>query len=159
MNSRSHEDGEMTAPRRLFASVVIVAVIAGLLIPLSWERGRDSFPLSPFPMFSRALKDASLSIDYAVAVSPSGAEEFIPPSLVANFEVLQARATLANAVRRGPKAATALCESIAKRVAEDDDFADAFEVRIVHADMDAVAYLRGEGEGRRRPVALCKVPR
>lgn len=135
-------------------------MLGAVAYPFAWPPTRDSFPLSNYPMFSRELSAASFSLQYAVGVTADGAREHLAPHLVANGEVLQARAVLGNAVSRGRSATMALCRSIAERVAEADDLSAIDEVRIVTGRHDAVDYLTGKDRvGKERVHGRCPVPR
>lgn len=144
---------------RLYAYAVSAVLIALALYPLSWPRGRDSFPLSPYPMFSANRKSAVMTLEYAVGLEPGGERHFIAPELVANDEVLQARAVLSRAVASGPGAAMTLCEHIASRVGSDGaELKEVREIRIVRGTHDAVKYLaEDDRSGTERVFASCRV--
>jgi len=126
--------------------------------PVSWPKGRDSFPLSSYPMFARREVDPTVRLDYAVGIDAGGGRHVIGPQYVANSEVLQARAALARAVRT-PAKTEELCRSISERIAGDDDFDDVVEVHIVSGRYDAVAYLRHGRVGDERVRGRCEVKR
>ena len=139
--------------------LAVSAVILGLTIwPVSWPTGRDSFPLSSYPMFARREVNPTVHLHYAVGFDGGGGRHVIGPEYVANSEVLQARAALSRAVTNKAKT-DALCRSIAERVASDDDFDSVIEVRIITGRHDAVAYLRGETTGHERIRGRCEVSR
>jgi hypothetical protein len=139
---------------------VILVVVVATMVPISWPPGRDSFPLSSYPMFSRRLPTARMTAQYAVAVDAAGGRSPLAPELVANDEVLQARAVLAHAVRRGSGDIDALCRRIAGRVARTRALGHVIEVRIVTGEHDAVAYLTGRDRvGRERLHGRCPVSR
>lgn len=145
---------------RAYAYVVIAVVLAAVSYPFTWPLSRDSFPISNYPMFSRRLPEPTVTLQYALGLEPDGTRHHLPPRLVANEEVLQARATLARAVSQGQGATRALCRSIAERVARHDDFTAVTEVRIVSGTHDAVAYLTGrDTSGREDVYGRCKVAR
>lgn len=146
----------------LVSAVVLVAVAYPVTWPVAWPGAHDSFPLSNYPMFSRPLPQPSLRLVYAVGVERDSTRHHLPPSVIANEEVLQARAVLSQTVARGEAASLALCRQLAERVAASDDAfaADIIEVRIVTGDHDAVAYLTGDDrEGRERIHSFCPVER
>jgi hypothetical protein len=145
---------------RVYAYLVSAAVLAAMAYPVTWPLTRDSFPLSNFPMFSRRLPEPTVTIQYALGLEAGGARHHVPPQLVANREVLQARAVLARAVHQGPEATGALCRVVAGRVAEAGPPWDAVtEVQIVTGTHDAVAYLTGKDtRGRERVHGRCRVP-
>ncbi|MEM1030580.1 MAG: hypothetical protein AAGN82_09530 [Myxococcota bacterium] len=104
----------MTRDERLRASLVSVGLLAAVASPLL--HGRDSFPLSTFPMFSRA-RPTELALDHVVLVGPEGHREPVPPALVFSREVLQTKVAVQRAVRRGRGPALALCREVAGRLA------------------------------------------
>lgn len=145
---------------RIFGYLVFAIVVAAVAYPLTWPRGRDSFPLSSYPMFSRKLPTAEFSLQYAVGVTTDGKRHHLAPEFVANDEVLQARAVLRRAVRGGKRAVTRLCQRIARRVSVDADLRAVEHVRIVTGRHDAVAYLTGRDRvGKERVHGQCRVKR
>ena len=154
-----HRSGEAAhVGGRLFGYLVCVLVLAATLWPLTWPRGRDSFPLSSYPMFSRKLPTATFSSQYTVAVDGDGGRHHLPPEMIANEEVLQASVVLRRAVhtrRAGP-----LCREVARRVAASSRFRQATVVKIVTGRHDAVAYLRGSDRvGDEKVHARCAIRR
>lgn len=145
---------------RVYAYLVIAAVLAAVSYPFTWPLSRDSFPLSNYPMFSRRLPEPTVTLQYALGLEPDGTRHHLPPRLVANEEVLQARAVLARAVSQGEQTTQSLCRTIAGRVARHRDFEAVTEVRIVSGTHDAVAYLTGrDTRGREDVYGRCPVPR
>ena len=152
----------MSAGERALAWVVSIAVLGAVLWPLAWPSGRDSFPLSSYPMFARGRRSAELRAVYAVATDGRGERRYVPPALVANREVLQARAVLDRAARGGKQDAAILCGEIAGRIAAGAGaapFASAVEVRIVRARHDAGVYFDTGALGREKVLARCPVER
>jgi hypothetical protein len=144
---------------RTAAYLVIAVVLAAVLLPLRWPQDRDSFPLSNYPMFARGRRSPELKLVYAVAIGPEDRRTYVPPELVANREVLQARAVLARAASRGVRAGRELCESIARRVAAARGaLAGAGEIRIVRGRHDSVRYFETGELGAERVLARCQVP-
>src|SRR5690606_8698676 len=94
---------------RASALIVSAVFIAATLWPLAWEPARDSFPLSPYPMFSSVRERPW--IDVVVGFDAEGRERRIGPKLIANAEVMQAAQTVSQAIRR--KQAPSLCEQVA----------------------------------------------
>jgi hypothetical protein len=137
------------ADRPLFAYGVIVGTAALVVSPALSSAPRDSFPLSTYPMFSSGRKDATVSVDHAVAIDGSRGERPIPPRLVGSDEVLQARATIARAAKRGE--GRVLCRAIAARVAADEGFAGTARVELRATKLDAVQWFEATGEGRPPP--------
>ena len=70
--------------RAYLTSAVIAGAVAFLLLGVMH---RDSFPVSTYPMFA-AQRAAEVSIAHAVGVGPDGARWPLPPSAVANREVI-----------------------------------------------------------------------
>ena len=145
---------------RLYAYVVSAVLIGAVAYPFTWSSREDSFPLSTYPMFSSRLPTSEITSNYALGIDADGTRHHLEPSLVANEEVLQARAVLNHAVGRGPAESRKLCESISKRVASRDGLGDVAMIRIVTGRHDAVAYLTGEDRtGIERVHAVCGVRR
>jgi len=142
---------------RGLAYLVSAAVLAAVLYPLSWPRQRDSFPLSNYPMFARGRRSAALTLIYGVAVGPGDERRFVPPKLVGNREVLQARAVFDRAARGGRRGALELCRAIAARVAAGDGLAGAHHIQIVRGRHDAIAYFDRGALGREKVLARCPV--
>ena len=125
---------------RAYAYLVGAVVVALVLWPLFRVPPVDSFPLSTYPMFSRNVAaDSRTSIVQAMGVRVDGSRFSLPPSTVANDEVLQAHRTLARAVGQGVAATEGLCREIASRVAASD-LSRVREVEIATFDYDSVAY-------------------
>lgn len=145
---------------RVYAYLVSAGVLAAMCYPFTWPLSRDSFPLSSYPMFSRPFPEPTVTIQYALGLEPGGKRHHLAPKLVANGEVLQARAVLSRAVRQGREATEALCRLAAGRVARaGEPWAAVTEVQIVTGTHDAVAYLTGENTlGSERVHGRCPVP-
>jgi hypothetical protein len=143
---------------RWVAHVVSAALVACVLLPLTWPAERDSFPLSNYPMFARQRRSPVVKAVYAIAVDESGARHWVSPSMVANLEPLQARAVLDRAARGGKPAVEALCRSIAGRVAAaGGELAGAVELRILRGSHDAIAYFEEGVLGKERVLGRCPV--
>lgn len=150
----------MTAGERAWAWVVSIAVMGAVLWPLGWKSGRDSFPLSSYPMFAHGRRSAELRAIYAVATDGRGERRYVPPELVANREVLQARAVLDRAARGGNQGAALLCDEIAGRIAAGgggDPFAGAAFVQIIRGKHDAGVYFDTGALGSEKVLARCRV--
>jgi hypothetical protein len=144
---------------RLFAILITAATLTCVLLPLSWPQSRDSFPLSNYPMFARGRRSATLNATYSVAYDAAGGRHWVPPPLVGNREVLQARAVLDRAARGGPEMIAALCRSIAARVAAaGGELTGAVEVRIVRGRHDSIAYFESGTLGPEQTLGRCRVP-
>lgn len=142
--------------RRWAAASFSVALLALVLAPLARER--DSFPLSSYPMFSSVRTKPWISV--VVGRDAQGEQRPIPPTLVANAEVMQAAQTIANAVKR--KQAEQLCERVATRVASEPAWADVVSIEVQSRQFDPLTYFTSD-EGRTplrvRRRARCEVPR
>lgn len=149
------------AAERVYAWVVSAAVLAAVLWPLTWGATRDSFPLSSYPMFARNRRSAVLSAVYAVATDADGERRYVPPDLVANREVLQARAVLDRAARGGKKGAMTLCREVASRIAAQSGgpFSGAAWVSIIRGRHDAGAYFETGALGSEQVLGRCPVER
>jgi hypothetical protein len=147
------------AVQRAWAYLVSVVVLAAMLWPLGWAPYEDSFPLSSYPMFSNPRESAEMALKYAVGVSADGERSWIEPGLVANGEVLQARATISRSIKAGKAAAKKLCRDIAARIAARGTLPAVEEIRLVTGVHDAVAYLTGRDRvGKEKVHAKCPVP-
>lgn len=147
---------------RVYAYVVSVAILAAMLLPLAWDPMRDdSFPLSPYPMFSRPKPDPRVTVTYAVGITGGDGRPWLEPEVViGNKEVLQARATIARARQGGEPALRELCRSTAARVAGRGELGEVTEVAIVTGSHDAVAYLTGRDRVGREDIHVrCAVVR
>lgn len=125
MNEKMPQGGE-----RIFAYVFSIGLVLAVLWPLQRQPPKDSFPLSTFPMFSKA-RPRFADISHVVGVDGEGERRPIPPALVANGEVLQAKVTIERTIRRGRRGAMKLCSEVAGRVAEaGDEFADVGKIEV-----------------------------
>lgn len=144
---------------RWWPAVVLGAVVAAVLWPLTQPRADDSFPLSNYPMFT-AAQPRLTSVHRAVGIDARGAERILPPRLAGGTsEVMHANRTIQRAVADG--SADRLCREIAGRVAPDRSFGDVDAVAVVVERYDAVAAItvsRPAPEDR-RVVAHCAVGR
>ncbi|WP_437649078.1 hypothetical protein [Sorangium sp. So ce362] len=151
-------EGARWGERKAYAYGVTAGLVLLMLAPLFRRPPVDSFPLSTYPMFSWGRHDARTPVERAIGVDSRGERRPIPPRLVGSEEVLQAKATLAQSIRQGARAARALCRGIAARVAEQDRYADVVKIEIRTDTFDAVAFF----DGQEAPVdsklhATCKV--
>lgn len=141
--------------------MVSVLVLGAVAWPVTWRSDRDSFPLSSYPMFAHNRRSAELRAVYAVATDAAGERRYVPPDLVANREVLQARAVLDRAGKSGGKGARLLCGEIAGRIAAlgSGHFAGAREVQIIRGRHDASVYFDTGALGSEKVLARCPVER
>jgi hypothetical protein len=154
------------ADRPIWGWAVILGSAALVISPAIARAPEDSFPLSTYPMFSHGRKDATVTVDHAVAIGEDGREDPVPPRLVGSDEVLQARATIGRAARRGAREARALCAAIAERVRASGELGAARHVEIRTTKIDAVAWFAAAGDDAPPPEPLsvkrharCEVPR
>lgn len=146
---------------RVFAYAVSIALLGAMAWPAFRDPPRDSFPLSNYPMFSRARPDARITLTQAVGRREDGSQATLSPALAAdNEEVLQAMVLIRNAVRAGPTRLREFCDAAAERVAADPDLKDVVAVEIATVDHDALAYFEdGYQPLARRVHGRCEVPR
>ena len=128
--------------QRLLITGVTLALLALVVWPASWRKGRDSFPLSPYPMFARKKTSPTLTMEYALALDDAGASSFVAPHYIGSSEVLQARALIHGAIARGSGEAKKFCESVLRRVRQDTK--TVVELHLVRGTHDSVAYLQGD---------------
>ncbi len=101
-----------------------------------------------------AVRETDVSVPHVILVDEDGEEWPAPPPAIANDEVLQAQATIRQALRHGDEATEALCE----RVASWAHGSDAISVQIVTSTYDAVLYYEGDKEPLDRTQhAMCEV--
>jgi hypothetical protein len=143
---------------RVAAGVVSVALLAATLEPLVRDPYDDGFPLSTYPMFA-TKRDTQQTFHYALGVTRDGKRRTLSPALIGSGEVLQALRVLEGAVGRGRDATRTLCETIAARVATDEDFTDVVAIRIVTGTHDAVDYLSHAKIGVESELVHCEVRR
>ncbi|MFO7565261.1 MAG: hypothetical protein R6X02_21640 [Enhygromyxa sp.] len=149
---------EHEAFARAPALLISALMIAVTLWPLSWERGRDSFPLSPYPMFS-TIRERPW-IDVIVGFDAAGNEHRIGPELIANAEVMQAAQTVSKAIRR--RQARGLCEQVAARVAKRPNQGELVRLEVQSRQFDPRTYFvsdAGKVPLRLRRRASCEVAR
>ena len=138
---------------RRLAVTLAVTVVVGLLTPL--VTGRDSFPVSTYPMFSYP-RAAETTVSYAVSHDGDGESRLSPEMIGGTAEVVHAAETIRQAVRRDDTAG--LCGEIAQRVAAGDDDATSIEIR--RDTYDVIGWFEGETVPLDRSVlATCEVPR
>ena len=137
----------MLTERTDFAVVATIVVALVVVSPALSDKPRDGYPLSTYPMFAWEMKRVA-SVEHAVYFR-EGSTEALPvaPRFVGTDEVLQARATIARAIRKGSERQAEVCAEIAGRLAKDGSTgARAVELRT--GTYDAVAYFT---EDRREP--------
>jgi len=140
----------MGTRRRQMIAVLAIALVAALVWPA--PAGRDSFPLSNYPMFA-AARPTETSFRTAVGVDATG--EYLrlsPPDIGGTDQVIQAAATIRQAIE--DDAADVLCDEIAERIS-----GRAIVVEVVTERYDTIAWFDGRTEPiDRRVHASCLVP-
>jgi hypothetical protein len=127
---------------RLLIVAITFLVLAFVTWPATWPKGRDSFPLSPYPMFARKKTSPNLTMEYARALDAQGKRSFVAPKYIGSREVLQARALIHGALVRGGRDALLFCEQVLERVRVDRS--EIVELQFVRGTHDSVAYLQGD---------------
>lgn len=150
----------MASPERWYAAIVSTVVVAAVLSPIVPAEQVDGFPLSNYPMFSRAPDDSRVWLSHVVGWSRRGEHRPVEPGLVETEEVMQAMQTIKVAARRGPAAALDLCVHTAARVAEDDAYADIDLLEVRTDRYDVLTYFSGGRAPLRTQIhARCPVVR
>jgi hypothetical protein len=140
--------------RSIFGVVVVLASAA----PLLRNATQDSYPLSTYPMFARALTQPRLT--FAEGLTKSGEALRLPPEMVANDEPMQAMRTLKLTANDGPRALKRLCTAIAERVSNVPRYAQVSRVRIARARFDPLSYFEPDSPRyEQERLAECKVRR
>ncbi|HET9929571.1 MAG TPA: hypothetical protein VFQ35_02740 [Polyangiaceae bacterium] len=143
---------------RIRAYIVGFGLVGAVVAPFFWERGKDSFPISSYPMFARPRPKTVVS--FADAIDASGRAQRLSPEFVANDEVMQAAHIVRNAIEAGPERLAALCGRAAQRVAADPLLSSLVKVRLVQARFDSVGYFVRANEPEACTVFYeCPVPR
>jgi hypothetical protein len=141
---------------RAWSYAVGLALVAAVLLPLTWNPRDDSFPLSTYPMFS-GRQSAEATIPHAIGFTAEGDRVVLPPGAVANDEVIQAFETLRQAVAQGQAGTDRLCASVARWSERRDDVVS---VAIVSDTFNAVRYFEGDKSPVRTVVhSECEVSR
>jgi hypothetical protein len=145
-----------------YAYALSAILIALVIEPSLHREPRDGFPFSHYPMFSSARRAAEAKVAHAVAVTGGGERRPVPPRLVGTDEVLQARATIQQAIDRGTASARELCAALAERVAagaDEESLGPAFaEIEIRTDTYDPIGYFSGDPAPRTSKVhARCRV--
>jgi hypothetical protein len=143
---------------RVAAAVVSIALIGATLSPLLRKPIEDSFPLSTYPMFAWK-RPTKLTMSYAIGETASGERRYLVPRVVGSGEVLQARAIVERAVKKGGKELAALCEKVAANVAQLDRFGDVARIRVMSGTHDSIDFLIEHELGPEFERAKCEVKR
>ncbi|MEM7436519.1 MAG: hypothetical protein AAF436_15285 [Myxococcota bacterium] len=138
-------------------SLVVTALVVA---PAFSNPNDDSFPLSTFPMFSRAKRDPGLVITQVLAVRGDGRRTPLPPELsTGNEEVIQAMRMIHDGVYSDRKRARAFCEEIAERVRDaGSEWEDVKRIEFARSHFDTVAYFeKGPEPITRKTLKQCEV--
>ena len=132
-------------------STLLVAV---LLWPL--VAGRDSFPLSNYPMFS-GERDTHAKIAHVIGRRADGSGAPLSPWMLGSPEIMQAVQIARNAVKK-PERAADLCAAVAERVAQNAEAREFVAIEVRTDEFDAVAYWSGDRAPRSSRIhARCEV--
>lgn len=144
------------ALRREGRLAVTVGVLVALLAPVAFDR--DSFPLSTYPMYSRARGSES-TIVTAQGVLDDGSRRELTPTLIGDSDdPLLVVGELRAALSAGRAAAR--CGEIAERVAGRSSMDGVDRVEVVSERHDTVERARGDdGLVERTVHASCEVRR
>lgn len=139
-------------PRYKAAVWAFVVVLCGLtLYPAFASGARDSFPFSTYPMF--AARRGSPSFHKLEMLRKDGSSAPVPPEWVGSSEVLQAKVSIARAVRGGKKSMRKLCARVAERAASEGEAAIEFRFRELR--YDPIGYYEGQKPLRDRTLYRC----
>lgn len=131
--------------------MLTVAVLCSPLV-----RGQDSFPLSTYPMFSRA-RDVRARVAHVIARHADGSGTPVPPRVLGTAEIMQASQIARNAAKDRGRAED-LCRRVAERIARDGDHHGVVAIEVRTDDFDAIAYWEGDRAPRRTRIhARCGV--
>ncbi len=140
-----------------WAVVVGLALVGAMARPLAWPKGRDDFPLSPYPMFARP-RPRTAAIPHVVVRTRDGRALVAAPRHLGTDEIMQAFVTAARAARGGPGAAARLCREVLGRVVDDPAYGPVASVEVRTDVFDVVDYftrsrrpIRGTVHARCRP--------
>ncbi|MBL4686046.1 MAG: hypothetical protein JKY37_15740 [Nannocystaceae bacterium] len=149
----------MQRVERIYPVVLGLAMFAAVLSPSLRSPPTDGFPLSNYPMFSRARNTAAMRIAHVVAFDEGGRGRPVAPHLLGSDEVMQARQTVRLAVRAGRGVALDLCHRTVTAMRQaGGSWADAVRVEVRVDTYDAIAYFEGETRPHAsRTIASCPV--
>ncbi|MEM8606181.1 MAG: hypothetical protein AAGF92_03710 [Myxococcota bacterium] len=144
-----------------FGAIFSLVVSALVLAPAFLDPTEDSFPLSTFPMFSRAKRDPGLIVTQVLAVMPDGTRKPLPPTLsTGNEEVIQTLRMIRDAVYGDRQRKAAFCDEVAARVRSSGDeyWQQAKTIEIARSHFDSVAYFEtGPTPVTRKALKRCSV--
>ncbi|MEM8905184.1 MAG: hypothetical protein AAGF02_15885 [Actinomycetota bacterium] len=139
------------------ATALVLGAVAALAVLSPALRGApDSYPLSTYPMFSRAA-DAEVDLSLVIGRTATGERVELSPRLIADTpEVIVAGGTINIAVRRGET--DELCERVARRVASSERD-EVLTVEVVTDTVDSVAWYEGDRSRTTELLSSCEVLR
>ena len=148
----------MSTSEKSFAIAIMLGFVIATLAPLSFDDDRDSFPLSPYRMFARK-RHSALRLDYVIATPTKNIDtedrRYLSPRFFGSSEVLQARATIAAAVRKGRKEQLKLCHGAALRLASETR---AFKyIHLIRGAHDSIEFLGEHKRGTEKIIASCPI--
>lgn len=145
-----------SALRREFRAAITAVTLAALVAPVVFDR--DSFPLSTYPMYSRARGGESTLLT-ARGLDTDGSPRELTPTLIgASDDPLVVVGRLRAALLVGRE--DVRCAEMAERVAARPGFADVVVIEIVSERHDIVARTLDEESLIERDVrATCEVER
>jgi len=129
-----------------FAALIVLLVAA----PVVGSPADDSFPLSTYPMFSRA-RPQETSVSSAAGYNAAGDRLTLPPTVVGGTrEVIQAAGTIVQAIGAGTT--EDLCREVMAKAPDE-----VVAIEIVTETYDVIAYFDGTKEPLQRTVhARCE---
>jgi hypothetical protein len=130
-----------------------IVVLAAL--PALSRADADAYPFSTYPMFARPFSRAT--VYYIERVDGKGRSRRLTPEQISGHEVMQSFKTLSRAVYGGPETVSALCRSVAERLAKAEPNQRRVVLNVVAASYDPVAYFTsGAPPEERTIVGSCK---
>ena len=103
----------MLSSERFFAAGFGLILLGAVIYPAAQDPPVDSFPLSNYPMFSKARHTKAVELPHVIAFDDAGGGRPVPPQMLGSVEVMQALRTIEISVNRGPTAADELCRRTA----------------------------------------------
>lgn len=135
--------GERRQRRKLdavFAYFLGAVIVAATSWPLFQPVTDDSYPISHFPMFAIGRLTPELSLAHVRSIRADGSRKPLSPRLVGNGTVMQAAASVAQAISSG--SAQSFCNGLANRVRTQEP--DVRELEIVTGEFHVIDYFRRE---------------
>jgi hypothetical protein len=128
----------MGAGTRRRGAVVTALVALSVAVPMSWAPGRDSFPVSSYPMFS-ARRDGADVVLVVAGIDAGAGLDVLPTEATGHRHLTQAVRALGQAVADGGDRPARLCAEVAAWV-RDHERSDG-DVVIATVRYDAIAFL------------------